>query len=82
MSDLFHPFGSGVRIGGYGAAGNIALAANLADLCRLHGVSPEQTRLAYPDGSVLILNPNPGNVGSDVYLSAPAYDMFMDKLAS
>ena len=80
MSDPFHPFGTGVRIGGYGADGDVEIVANLSDLCHLHGVKPEQTRLDYPEGTVLILNPNCEGMGSDVYLAEPAYDMFMEKV--
>jgi len=80
MSDLFHPFGTGVRVGGYGAAGDVEIVANLADLCRVHGVKPEQTRLDYPEGTVLILNPQHKGIGSDVYLAEPAYDMFMEMI--
>jgi hypothetical protein len=80
MNNLFHPFGDGVRIGGYGASGDVELAANLADLCRVHGVSPERSQLNYPDGTVLILSPDVGKCGSDVYLSAPAYGMFMEMI--
>ncbi len=78
--DPFHPFGEGVRIGGYGAAGNVELAVNLSDLCRAHGVNLERSRLNYPDGTVLILNPYATKRGSDVYLSAPAYSVFIDAL--
>jgi len=80
MSNLFPPFGTGVRIGGHGAAGNMEIAANLSDLCRLHGVKPERFRMDYPDGSVLILSPERGKLGSDVYLAEPAYDMFMERI--
>ena len=69
-----------MRVGGYGAAGDVELVANLSDLCRVHGVSPERSRLNYPDGTVLILSPDVGERGSDVYLAAPAYGMFMDAL--
>jgi len=80
MSDLFHPFGTGVRIGGHGAPGNVEIAANLSDFCCVHGVKPEQCRLDYPEGSVMILNPNSEGLGSDVYLAEPAYNKFMEMI--
>jgi len=76
--DKFRPFGGGVRIGSYGAAGNAAISANLNDLCRRYSVDEEQAQqLNYPDGSILLLQIELGSLATELYLNKSAYSLFM-----
>jgi len=78
----FRPFGDGVRIGSYGAAGDTEISANLFDLCERYGVDHEQAkRLQYPDGSILILQIEQGSIETEIYLSEEAYPVFMTWVA-
>jgi len=74
----FRPFGDGVRIGAYGAAGNADIHANLYDLCQRYDVDYEQAKfLSYPDGSLLMLQIERDRRAAELYLSEEAYPVVM-----
>jgi len=76
--DKFRPFGDGVRIGSYGAAGHAAISANLSDLCKRYSVDEEPARkLNYPDGSILLLQIRRNERATEIYLDESAYAHFM-----
>ncbi|MDQ6955528.1 MAG: hypothetical protein Q9M20_08810 [Mariprofundaceae bacterium] len=71
MVNPFHPFGFGVRMcSDNPTLGMIDLAANLSDLCAVHGASYEDAKaLDYPSGSVVLLF-------SELYLAEAAHNVF------
>jgi len=74
----FHPFGDGVRIGAYGAAGNADIHANLYDLCQRYGVDYDDAKhLTFPDGSLMLLQIESDKMAAELYLSEEAYQVFM-----
>jgi len=77
-TDPFNPFGEGVRVGAIGAAADVEIGANLADLCQLHDMPyGEAVAKRYPNGTVMMLQTERDKFGAEIYLNRVAYAVFM-----